>query len=189
MSRMAKATKSRRQRRQFDDEFKAQAVALVVEAERVPAASRDLDLTETALRRWVKQAEADRTHGSTGLTTVEREELARLRRENRELRTDREILKKPRPSSRSTGSKVRLNCRGEGLLPGAMCRALAVSPSGFHAWCRRPESARAKGDRELRVFIRASFERHKHRYGSPRILKDLVEAGFRVVLFAHLAVA
>jgi transposase-like protein len=158
-------------------------------AERVSAASRDLDLTETALRRWVKQAEADRTHGSTGLTTVEREELARLRRENRELRTDREILKKPRPSSRSTGSKVRLNCRGEGLLPSAMCRALAVSPSGFHAWCRRPESARAKGDRELRVFIRASFERHKHRYGSPRILKDLVEAGFRVVLFAHLAVA
>jgi len=63
-------------------------------AERVSAASRDLDLTETALRRWVKQAEADRTHGSTGLTTVEREELARLRRENRELRTEREILKK-----------------------------------------------------------------------------------------------
>lgn len=61
-----------------------------------------------------------------------------------------------------------------------MCRALAVSPSGFHAWRRRPESARTTRDRELRVFIRASFERTKHRYGSPRILKDLVEAGFRV---------
>ena len=117
MSRMAKVTKSRRQRRQFDDEFKAQPSRWSSTAERVPAASRDLDLTETALRRWVKQAEADRTHGSTGLTTVEREELARLRRENRELRTEREILKKPRPSSRSTSSEVRLDCRGEGLFP------------------------------------------------------------------------
>ena len=56
--------------------------------------ARDLDLTETALREWVKRARADRTHGRTGLTTMEREELARLRKENRELRTEREILKK-----------------------------------------------------------------------------------------------
>jgi transposase len=92
---MAKTTKDRRQRRQFDDEFKAQAVALVVDGGKsVGGVARDLDLTETALRRWVKQAEADRTHGRTGLTTAEREELARLRKENRELRTEREILKK-----------------------------------------------------------------------------------------------
>jgi len=56
--------------------------------------ARDLDLTETALREWVKRALADRTHGKTGLTTAEREELARLRRENRILREEREILKK-----------------------------------------------------------------------------------------------
>jgi putative transposase len=62
----------------------------------------------------------------------------------------------------------------------AMCRALNVSPSGFHAWCRRPASARTKRDRELRVFIRASFERSKHRYGSPRILADLLAEGLRV---------
>jgi transposase len=41
----------------------------------------------------VKRAPADRTHGKTGLTTAEREELSRLRKENRELRTEREILK------------------------------------------------------------------------------------------------
>jgi transposase len=56
--------------------------------------ARDLDLTETALRGWVKHARADRTNGKTGLTTAEREELARLRKENRILREEREILKK-----------------------------------------------------------------------------------------------
>ena len=64
------------------------------EGKSVGAVARDLDLTETALRGWVKRARADRTKGRTGLTTVEREELARLRKENRELRTEREILKK-----------------------------------------------------------------------------------------------
>ena len=56
--------------------------------------ARDLDLTESALRNWVDHARADRTKGRTGLTTEEREELRRLRKENRELRTEREILKK-----------------------------------------------------------------------------------------------
>ena len=85
----------KRPRRQFTDEFKASAVRLVLdEGKTVGAAARDLDLTETALREWVKRAQADRTKGRTGLATAEREELARLRAENRELRTERDILKK-----------------------------------------------------------------------------------------------
>src|SRR6187431_55612 len=85
----------KRARRQFTDEFKASAVRLVLdEGKSVGAAARDLDLTETALREWVKRARADRTHGKTGLTTAEREELARLRKENRILREEREILRK-----------------------------------------------------------------------------------------------
>jgi transposase len=92
---MSKETRSRRPRRRFDDDFKAQAVRLVLdEGKTVGAAARDLDLTETALREWVKRAQADRTNGRTGLTTAEREELARLRKENRILREEREILKK-----------------------------------------------------------------------------------------------
>jgi transposase-like protein len=66
------------------------------------------------LRVWVRRAQADRTHGRTGLTTAEREELARLRKENREPRTERDILRKPRPSSRSTRRKVCLDRGGEG---------------------------------------------------------------------------
>src|SRR5438876_8492671 len=92
---MPETSKGRRPRRRFDDDFKAQAVRLVLdEGKSVGAVARDLDLTETALRAWVKRARADRTHGRTGLTTAEREELARLRKENRVLRTEREILKK-----------------------------------------------------------------------------------------------
>jgi transposase len=92
---MADTSKRRRPRRQFDDDFKAQAVRLVLdEGKSVGSVAHDLDLTETALREWVKRARADRTNGKTGLTSAEREELARLRKENRILREEREILKK-----------------------------------------------------------------------------------------------
>ena len=95
MSRPMAETRTRRPRRRFDDDFKAQAVRLVLDdGKSISSVARDLDLTESALRNWVEHARADRTHGRTGLTTAEREELARLRKENRELRTDRDILKK-----------------------------------------------------------------------------------------------
>jgi transposase len=48
------------------------------EGKTVAATARDLGLTESSLRKWVGQARADRMQGKTGLTTVEREELARL---------------------------------------------------------------------------------------------------------------
>jgi transposase len=95
MSVMATDSKGRRLRRVFTDEFKAGAVRLVLdEGKTVGQVARDLDLTETALREWVNRARADRTQGRTGLTTAEREELARLRKENRQLRVEHEILKK-----------------------------------------------------------------------------------------------
>ena len=95
MSRPMADTPKRRPRRRFDDDFKAQAVRLVLdEGKSVGSVARDLDLTETALREWVNRARADRTNGRTGLTTAEREELARLRKEVRILREEREILRK-----------------------------------------------------------------------------------------------
>ena len=94
MSTMADS-KPRRTRRNFTDDYKAGAVRLVLnEGKTVAAAARDLGLTESSLRKWVEHARADRTQGKTGLTTVEREELARLRKENRILQEEREILKK-----------------------------------------------------------------------------------------------
>ena len=87
--------KGRRTRRSFTEDYKAGAVRLVLdESKTVAAAARDLGLTESSLRNWVEQARADRTKGKTGLTTAEREELARLRKEVRELRLERDLLKK-----------------------------------------------------------------------------------------------
>ena len=87
--------KRKRPRRTFTDEFKANAVRLVLdEGKSVGAAARDLDLTESSLRNWVERARADRTHGRTGLTTAEREELVRLRKALRLAEEERDILKK-----------------------------------------------------------------------------------------------
>jgi len=85
----------RRKRREYTLEQKADAVRLVREVGNLAQVARDLDLTESALRSWVKQADIDEGHGPEGaLTTEEREELRRLRRENRTLQQERDFLKK-----------------------------------------------------------------------------------------------
>ncbi len=95
MSRMGSRKAGRRARRQFSEEFRIGAIRLVLdEGKTVGAVARELDLTPSSLAKWVRQARADRTQGKTGLTTEERAELARLRKENRELRMERDILKK-----------------------------------------------------------------------------------------------
>ena len=82
-----------RARRSFSAEFKAETVELIRSSGKaIGQVCRDLDLTETAVRRWVQQAEID-AGKRPGLTTAERAELAELRRENRILREEREILK------------------------------------------------------------------------------------------------
>ena len=85
----------KRKRRAFTKEFKAEAVQIVGASGKTVGAARELDLTETALRKWVRQAEIDAGRGQSGaLTTDERAELAQLRREVRTLRMERDILKK-----------------------------------------------------------------------------------------------
>jgi transposase InsO family protein len=58
-----------------------------------------------------------------------------------------------------------------------MCRHLKVSPSGFYAWCRRPESTRAKEDRRLAVLVREAHELGRKAYGSPRVHRELKAQG------------
>lgn len=83
-------------RRKFTDEFKAETVRLVHASNKgIAAVSRDLGLTETAVRRWVGRAEAKVVPASSGMLTIaERAELDQLRREVRTLRMERDILKK-----------------------------------------------------------------------------------------------
>src|SRR2546428_5894884 len=86
----------RRKRRSFSPEFKAETVRLVQGSEKsLGTIARELDLTETALRAWVRQAEVDAGRGRAGaLTTDEREELARLRRDVERVPKGRGNLKK-----------------------------------------------------------------------------------------------
>jgi len=88
--------KQKRARRKFTDEFKEGAVRLVLdEGKALSEVARNLDLTQSVFGKWVEQARADRGKSKRGtLTTDEKEELSRLRKENRELRMERELLKK-----------------------------------------------------------------------------------------------
>lgn len=86
--------RAKRPRRSFTKEFKAEVVVLVRQPGNSAASvARDLDLTETAVRAWVKQADID-DGDREGLTSVQLAELAQLRKENRVLREERDILKR-----------------------------------------------------------------------------------------------
>ena len=87
---------SRKTLRTFTKEYRAEVVDLIRKSGKtVGSICQDLDLTETAVRRWVQQAEVDLGGGSAGaLTTAEREELAELRKRVKTLEMEREILKK-----------------------------------------------------------------------------------------------
>lgn len=89
-------SKEKRKRRHFTPEYKCKVVELVRSSGKpIGQIARELDLTETAVRAWLKQADIDDGKGPKGaLTTDEREELRRLRDEVRTLRMEREILKK-----------------------------------------------------------------------------------------------
>ena len=86
----------RRKRRSFTKAYKAEVAELIRKSGKsVGAVAKELDLTETALREWVRRAEVDSGRGPVGaLTTAEREELAQLRRRVKTLEMEREILKK-----------------------------------------------------------------------------------------------
>ena len=138
---------TRRKRRRFTPEHKADAVKLVSEVGSIRQVAKDLDLTETALRHWVKQAEIDVGQGPEGaLTTEERDELRRLRREVKVLEQEREFLKKAATLQRARSrTSVRAASGGEGQLPN-------------HPDVPRPRNL---GERLLQVVQRACSQRRR----------------------------
>jgi transposase len=86
----------RRKRRSFTPEYKAAAVRQVREGGKsLPQVAKELDLTESALRNWVSEADGDKGKDPAGeLSTSEREELVKLRKEVRHLEMERDFLKK-----------------------------------------------------------------------------------------------
>ena len=99
----------------YPPEFKREAVQLYRSSERsIPKVAKDLGIAEESLRRWIRQHEVDQGERE-GLTTEERQELSRLRKEVRLLKQEREFLKKAREAFGSSSSRRK---RGLGeLLP------------------------------------------------------------------------
>ncbi len=127
----------KRKRRSFSKEYKAEVVALIRKGGKsIGAVASDLALSETAVRRWVSQAEIDSGGGPSGaLTTAEREELAQLRKRVKTLEMERKIPKKQRrPSSRKRANEIPLHRGGEGPLPHSFALSL---PRGFEIWLLR----------------------------------------------------
>ena len=89
---MAKSTKKAGVR--YTPEFRRQMIELVRAGRKASDLSREFGCTSWSIGRWVAQAERDVGRGDGGMTTAERQELARLRRENRQLKLEREILSK-----------------------------------------------------------------------------------------------
>jgi transposase len=86
---------TKRKRRTFSPEQKAQALRLADELGNVSQAARDLGIPAELIYRWRKQAEIDAGHGQAGaLTSDEKRELTKLRRENKTLKMERDFLKK-----------------------------------------------------------------------------------------------
>jgi transposase len=87
--------KTRRPRRSFTPEFKAEIVELCQRGDRsIGQVAQDFDLSDSAVRNWIAQADRDTGVRADGLTSDEKDELAALRRENRRLKEDVEILKR-----------------------------------------------------------------------------------------------
>ena len=78
----------------YPPEFRREAVAMVRSGRPVKEVAGALGMTEQSLRTWVKQEALDRRERDDGLTSAEREELRRLRRENARLKQERDLLKR-----------------------------------------------------------------------------------------------
>ncbi|MGH9870128.1 MAG: IS3 family transposase [Candidatus Polarisedimenticolia bacterium] len=163
-----------RDRRKFSEEFKLETVQLVKNSGKsIREVAKELDLTESSLRYWVQQHEIDGGE-KEGLTTSEREELVRLRRENMQLKVERDILKKANGLLRQ-GKQLRFRfiAAEKANFPIAMlCRVLGVARSGYYAWLDRPEPSRVRRDRDLLEKIRQVFQKSRRTYGSPRVHEE-----------------
>ncbi|MFI5297400.1 MAG: IS3 family transposase [Polyangiales bacterium] len=175
---------AKRSRRKFTPEFKADAVRLCAPGGKSPGeVARQFDLSESSVRKWVNQAEADASPTPTDLlTTAERTELSELRRRVKRLEMEREIPKKSGGLLRE-GERVRFAFVFEWKAHwpvAVICEVLDVSCSGYYAWKVRPEAARVRDDARLLVEIKAAQQTGKGTYGSPRVLRELRAKGRRV---------
>ncbi|NJP98946.1 IS3 family transposase [Nonomuraea sp. FMUSA5-5] len=156
----------------------------LVRAGRTPEElAKEFQPSAQSIRTWVRQADLDDGRRQDGLTSAEKDELARLRRENKILREEKEILRKAggflRAGDGSAEMKFRLiHAEKDHHEVSLLARVLGVSRQGYYAWAarlRRGPSARARRDAELTEKIQRHHQASDEIYGAPRIHADLRE--------------
>ena len=122
----------------------------------VPQAGRELGVHENVLRSWVKEFGSDPVQAFPGYGQMKPEqlEIEQLRREVTKLKAERDIQKRPRPTSRGKRHEVRLHREAPDHLAGGM--AMGVPRSGFHAWLNRSPSARSRSDETVGLQVKAA---------------------------------
>ena len=107
------------QHRIFSREFKLEAVNLVRDrGVGVAQEARDLDVAESVLRRWIRDADLLQAFPGKGQVKPDQQKINVLRREFAKLKAERDILKKPRPTLRESRHEVRLHCKASRGLAG-----------------------------------------------------------------------
>jgi transposase-like protein len=171
----------------YSEEFRREAVQLLRTSGRsVPQLAKELGVSQGSLRNWASQRDVDEGKTEGGLSSAERDELRRLRRELRVVTEEREILKKSgcllRQGQRDPVSVFTFIAakKAEHSIT-LMGRGLEVSRSSFHAWAVRAPSARAVADRALSGRIAEIHTDSLKTYGSPRVHAELrLEDGIQV---------
>src|SRR4028118_1251625 len=168
----------------YSPEFRKQMVELVRSGRTPEELSREFEPSAQAIRNWVAQSGGiEESPRADVLSSAEREELRRLRRENRQLREEREIRAKARPGLLGRPNRSRRGLQIRESQPGKILGAPDVPPAGclpqrvLRAWSHRSASRQAQADAELLASIRAIYERSRGTYGAPRVQADLRASG------------
>ena len=135
-----------RTRPPYAPEFRRQIVELVRAGRTAEELSREFEPTAQTIHNWVGQADRDEGLRSDGLTSDEREEVRRLRREVKQLKIEREVLKKPQPGSRGRPTRCHRGIRVREHASGDVCGADDVPSAGsLPQWVLRMASPSAVG--------------------------------------------
>ena len=171
----------------YPPEFRREAIRLVRASEQdypIPKVAREIGVSAETLRNWVRQDEVD-AGVQDGLTTEEKEELRRLRREVKTLRQEKEIPGEKRRPPSSPGRRSGVGERFQAhrskekanYAVATLCMVLGVSESGYYAWRGRRPSKRVREDVVLTEKIREIHSRSRETYGSPRVHAELRSLG------------